>query len=403
MSSRPGAPAPEVTSSVPITAISSATPPTLAAIAAMSLPLAAAQAFDLTGGQTTALIMACYGIPGIIGVALTLLYRQPVLIGWSIGGVVFVAALAIEFSYQEVLGAIVVSGIAVALIGIVGLSTRIAALVPAPVIFGILAGSIMPFVVRIFSDMTRYPLVIGAMVGAFLLGRRLLPARFPPILLALFAGGLLALLSGEVSRPAEQWSFPVPIVTMPSFTWQAIISIAPIMVIFIAVQGNLTGAVYLRSQRYKPPERNIDMLTGGGTMLAAFFGAAPISTASAIMPLVAGPDAGPVRTRYWGAFTCSAATIVVALGASLAATLPAIVPVSLLYALAGLALLGVLAQALGEISRGPLLLGPLFAFVVASSQLTLLGLGPVFWALVIGMGVTMLLEADGYGQLHAPG
>jgi predicted benzoate:H+ symporter BenE len=72
-----------------------------------------------------------------------------------------------------------------------------------------------------------------------------------------------------------------------------------------------------------------------------------------------------------------------------------------LLALAGLALVGVLAQALGEMVRGPLLLGPLFAFVAASSQLTLFGLGPLFWALVIGTGVSLVLEAEALHELRA--
>ncbi len=86
----------------------------------------------------------------------------------------------------------------------------------------------------------------------------------------------------------------------------------------------------------------------------------------------------------------------VALSAGAMATLPSVIPMSQLFALAGIALLGVLTQALGEITRVPLQVRPLFAFVVASSQLTLLGLGPLLWALVAGIGVTLLLQKDDY-------
>ena len=92
----------------------------------------------------------------------------------------------------------------------------------------------------------------------------------------------------------------------------------------------------------------------------------------------------------------------VALFASVAADIPRIVPLSLLLALAGLALVGVLQQALLEITKGPLRLGPLFAFVVASSQMTLLGFGPLFWALVIGMALTLLLEQTELAALRSP-
>lgn len=400
VTSEPAASAPAMMERFPIAAISAAVPAVLFGVAALSVPLAAAESFNLTEGQTTALIMALFGIPGIIGVVLTALYRQPMLVAWHTGGIVFVTALATEFSYPEVLGAMVTSGLVVVLIGALGLSARMAALIPAPIVAGIVAGSVMPFVVRVFSDMTLYPLLIGATVGAYVLGRRFLPARIPPILLSLVVGGITAVLTGEITRLPDQWSFPVPTMTLPAVSWQAIISITPVVFIFIAVQSNLTSMVYLRSERYQPPARLVDALTGGGTMVGAFLGIAPISSGSSAIPLVAGPDAGDWRTRHWSIYVCSAAWLLVAAGASIAATLPDVVPLSLLYALAGIALFGVLTRALGEITRGPLRVGPLFAFVVASSNLTILGLGPLFWALAIGMAVTLLLEAEGYSQLR---
>jgi len=39
-------------------------------------------------------------------------------------------------------------------------------------------------------------------------------------------------------------------------------------------------------------------------------------------------------------------------------------------------------------------LGPVFAFVTTASGMSLFGLGSFFWALVIGVGVSLLLERD---------
>jgi benzoate membrane transport protein len=77
-----------------------------------------------------------------------------------------------------------------------------------------------------------------------------------------------------------------------------------------------------------------------------------------------------------------------------AADLPALLPLPLLLAVAGLALLGVLSQALEQIVKGPLRLGPLVAFAVASSTLSLFGLGAAFWALVFGTLTSLLVEGD---------
>jgi benzoate membrane transport protein len=62
--------------------------------------------------------------------------------------------------------------------------------------------------------------------------------------------------------------------------------------------------------------------------------------------------------------------------------------------LAGLSVVNVLNSAIQRITKGPLLLGPLFAFAVAVSEISFLGFGPFFWSLVIGTGISLLLERD---------
>ena len=81
--------------------------------------------------------------------------------------------------------------------------------------------------------------------------------------------------------------------------------------------------------------------------------------------------------------------------------LSAIIPLPRLPALAELSLFGVFVSTLQQIVKGSLLLGPLFAFAIAQSPLTLFGFGPFFWALVLGIGVSLLLERDELSSLRA--
>jgi benzoate membrane transport protein len=82
------------------------------------------------------------------------------------------------------------------------------------------------------------------------------------------------------------------------------------------------------------------------------------------------------------------------MSAAVVADLPTMVPLPLLLAVAGLALLGVLGQALGEMTMGPLRFGPIVAFAIASSTLSLWGLGAAFWAIALGTLASWLLEGD---------
>ena len=119
------------------------------------------------------------------------------------------------------------------------------------------------------------------------------------------------------------------------------------------------------------------------------------------MLLTAGPGAGPRPIRYRAVFLPAAAGLSIALFASTATDIATLVPSTLLLTMAGLALVGALVHAMKEITQGPLVLGPIFAFAIALSDITLLGLGPFFWSLVGGACVSLLLERDGWRRLRA--
>jgi benzoate membrane transport protein len=262
---------------------------------------------------------------------------------------------------------------------------------------------VMPFFVHVFVELANYPLIIGVMVAAFVLGHRYLGVYVPAILLVVLAGLAVAALSGEVRAPAAGWSLPEPLLAAPAFSLRAIVSISPVIAVLIAAQGNLPTVVYLRSQGYRPPERLIDLTTGACTAGGSVFGAVPICMASMLNPLTAGPEAGDHRLRHWSVYASAVMLLLIAALATVAAELPNIVPVALLMAVAGLALFGVLARALGEITRGPLQLGPLFAFVITLSGVSLIGLGGVFWAMVGGIAVSALLERTALQEIwHSP-
>ena len=78
-----------------------------------------------------------------------------------------------------------------------------------------------------------------------------------------------------------------------------------------------------------------------------------------------------------------------------------IIPVSLLLALAGVALIGVLLSTLQEAVRGPLVWGPLVTFVIAISKAAYLGLGPLSWGMILGTATSLLLEKPQLDALRA--
>lgn len=382
-------------------ALGTAVPLIILPIAVLSLPLASAEEMGLSAAETASWILALYGLPGLLSLVLTVRYRQPLLLTGNFFVLIFIVSLGNRLSYPELIGASVVAGACVVLLSALNLTGRLAAWIPAPIVLGLLAGAVMSYVSGIFTSLGDAPVLIGGTVLAYFLSLRILGTRLPAILPALVAGLAIATLTGQLERVPVRLSLPDPVVIAPDFSVQAIATATPVLVIIITLQSNLPSMVFLRTHDYHPPERLIDNMSGVGTLLGSLFGPTAVSLSLPATALVAGPDAGEHKLRHRAAYLTSGAVILIALLAAVAADIAKIVPLSLLLALAGLAAVGVLANALQEITRGPLLLGPLFAFAIALSDISLLGFGPFFWALVIGTSISLLLERDELQELRS--
>ena len=395
-------------------ALGASVPIVILFVAVLSIVLTAAGpgGLGLSDAQTSGWIVVVYGLPAVPSLVLTFRYRQPLLLTGNVFAIIFFASLGDQFGFQELSGAAFLAGAVVLLIAILGLTSQLAAWIPAPIVHGLVAGAVMPFVANIFSGFStvdnqglnvaaRVPIMVGSAFVAYLLSQRFLGPRLPPIFPALVAGLVTAGLTGQFGHVPASFALPDLAIGWPVFSLAALASATPVLVALIFLQSNLPCVIYMRSQGYRPPERAINVVSGIGTMVASPIGPSAVSLAVPLAPLTAGPTAGDPSIRYRSVYVPSAALLLIALLAGIAADLAVVVPPILLLALAGLALVGVLVSSLREITRGPLLLGPVIAFAIALSDMRLLDLGPFFWSLVLGTGVSLVLERDGWKQLRA--
>lgn len=369
-------------------------------VAVAAIPLDAAAGSGLTAAETSAWILAVWGLPGVLTIILTVRYRQPIPITGNIFILIFVLSLGGELSWPELVGATVVAGAFVLVLGLTGLTHRLAQLLPSPIVYGLLAGAILdPLLSESITSLGASTLLVGSTFLAYFLSAAFLGQRVPALLSALVVGVIVALVSSEMgSAPDLAW--PQVTLTAPDFTFEALVTATPVLVIFITLQANAPSLVYLRSQDFDPPERALSFVSGAGTMLGSAFGPMGVSLSLPASALVAGPDAGAHEGRHWAAHIAAGASVLVALSAGFATQLLEFIPEALLDAVVGLAALTILTRALAEVTRGPLILGPVVAFAVAVSELQLLGLGRFFWAILFGVGVSLLLERKQWSEIE---
>lgn len=380
------------------------------AVLGIVLTAAGPDGLDLTDEQASGWIAVLYGFPTLIALVLTIRTRQPLLLTGNVFAIIFFVSLGDTVGFSELAGASMLAGAIVLVAAVFGLTGRIAAWIPAPIVYGLIAGAVMPFVVNIFTFLStsddgvrlpyEVPLMVGAALLAYLLSRRLLGDRVPAVLPAFIVGLLVAGLTGQLGSFPSSFTLPNLELVHPSFSLSAIVTATPVLVALLTVQSNIPSLVYMRTQGFSPPERVIDIVSGGGTIVGSLFGPVAVSLALPPVLLTAGPGAGPRPIRYRAVYLPAVAGLSIALFASTAANLAALVPATLLLTMAGLALIGALVSALKEITRGPLVLGPILAFAIALSNMTVAGLGPFFWSLVLGAGISLLLERDGWKRLQ---
>src|SRR5438552_5421573 len=163
---------------------------------AASGPLAIILATGTKGGLSEAdlasWVFGSLAINGVVSIAYSLAYRQPLAFFWTIPGTVLVGSALDHLTFAQVIGAYVATGLLMLALGVTGWVRRAMQAVPMPIVMGMVAGVFLQFGldwVRAFqSDLW----IAAAMTAAFLAVSAVPPvaARLPPLIVALGAGAL---------------------------------------------------------------------------------------------------------------------------------------------------------------------------------------------------------------------
>lgn len=368
------------------------------AFGAVPLQIAIAGKLGLEASQTSSWIFIVWFSGAISSIALSLYYRQPIPITWSIPGLVYLGTLAGQFTFAELAGANLMAGALIVGLGVLGIGGRILEWLPLPLAMGMFAGSILGDVTRLVKATVEDPLPAGAAVAGYLLGRALRNPRVPPVGLAVVCGGFAVLLAGRANPASPTWSLPTLTVPTMHFSLPAFIAVSLPMVVLAVGLGNVQGLGFLLAQGYRVGVNAVTVVVGINSLTNAFLGGHSAIVARTGVAILASPDAGPLGARYWANLVAAPLTLIIALAASPVASLLAILPRSYVLALAGLAILSSLQDAFEKAFGARLRLGALVAFLVAATPFAFAGITSAFWAIPAGLLASLLAEGD---QLRA--
>lgn len=352
----------------------------------IALVLAAAAAVGATPGQTASWVLALSLGKAVGSAVLSVWHRIPVVLAWSTPGAALVAATS-GVTMAQAVGAFVLVGLMIAATGAVRPLGRLVGQIPDGIAGGMLAGVLLPFVLKGAGAAESAPMLVLPMLMVFLAVRLWNPAL--AVLAALAAGLALAFGLGLAAAPALVLPWPQVVVQMPEFDPGVIIGLAlPLYLVTMASQ-NLPGFATLRAAGYEPPVRSALGVTGGISALAALAGAHTVSMAAITAAICLGPDVHPDRAERWKVGLAYAAVWVgLGLCSPLILDLLAALPAEVMTALVALALLGALTGAVATAMAAPeQRFAAVLTLAVTGAGVPFLGVGAAFWGLVAGLAV----------------
>lgn len=337
------------------------------------------------------LMVLCLG-QGLLAIPLSWRTRQPISIAWSTPGAALLAGAGVpQGGFGVAVTAFLMSGALCALAGVWRPLGRAVAAIPLPIASAMLAGVLMDLCLAPVHAVARLPLLALPIVAAWVLGWRF--ARRYAVLVAVAVAAVIVAATTRLPPHALALMTPQLVFARPVLDLLPAAGLAvPLFIVTMASQ-NVPGIAVLRTNGYAPPVRAAFVSTGLASMVTGLFGGHALNLSAITAALCAGPEAGPDPSRrYIATITLGLAYLPLGCAAGFAAAFIAAAPPLLIQAVAGLALMGSLAGALGTaLTEERHRLSAIVTFLTTASGFTALGIGAAFWGLVAG-GVLMLVE-----------
>jgi len=322
---------------------------------------------------------------GLAAILLSLKTRMPISIAWTTPGLALLATTgAVAGGFPAAVGAFIVTGLLIILAGYWPVLARFVAAIPTPLASAMLAGVLLKFCLAPFVALKTFPAAALAILVTWLVFMRFARLYAVPAAVVVTLGAV-AVTGGDAVQDLS-FAWPQPLITMPVFTVEALVSLAlPLFIVTMASQ-NITGLAVLKSFGYQADPKLGLGVTGALSALTAPFGAPTINFAAITAALCAGPDAhaDPARRYVAAVFSGIGYIFLAALAAVVAGFVARSSPI-LIEAAAGLALIGAFGGAMtGALQTENARLPALMTFLITASGFSLWGIGAAFWGLVIG-------------------
>lgn len=359
-----------------------------------------AAAGNLSTKELTSWIFAVYFFGGILSLFLSLNYRQPLVGAFSIPGTVLVGTSLTQITFSQAIGAYIISGLILLVLGLSGVMERTMRFLPQPIVMGTIAGTLIHFGTGIIKSAYSAPLLGSATLISYFLTQRLLK-RVPPILGALIGGLAVLLFKGNYNFELNLHIIG-PSIFFPDFVPKTILSVSLPLVVLVLGSENAQAIGVSEAHGYHPPVNMITILSGLASVAGAFLGAHSVNMAGVSTAICAAPGNGDRKGRYSGSIIAGILFISFGILNSPAVAFIKVLPLEFINVIAGLSMIGVLIGAFElSFSSKRFRTGAIFSLLIAMSGINIFFVSAPFWSLVGGVLVSYITEPHDFNPLKS--
>jgi len=360
-------------------------------------PLAIILSVGTGAGMPAALIaswvLGCFGINGVLSLVLSWVYRKPLAFFWTIPGMVLMGEALTRLPFDEVIGAYLLTGALMLVLGLSGLIGRIMKAIPLAIVMAMVAGVFLKFgtdlIRHVQSDawiavpmiLVFTTLTVFARIGRFI----------PPLIGSLLTGLLLISIFDAPNIALDQLRWLAhPVVTAPVLSLRACLELVVPLAITVLVVQNGQGAAVLRAAGHEAPINTIASACGLWSMMTAMVGSVSTCLTGPTNAILV--SSGPKESHYIGGITVGLLAMLFGFFSPGFISLLMATPAAFIVVLGGLAMLKVLQTAFQSAFKAQFSFGALVCFLVTVSGIQIASIGAAFWGLLAGYIASRLFE-----------
>ena len=230
---------------------------------------------SLSNQELSSWLFGAFAINSVISIFFSFWFRQPLVFMWSIPGIILIGSSIENYSFNEIVGTYLVTGMFLTFLGLTNILNWINKKIPIEIVMGMVAAIFLQFSLNWLYSLKETPLLSGSMTITYFIIYAFpsLQRIMPPLLGSLIVGVLIILNSNHAEIFNNLSLSPIiPTIFKPEFNLNANIELVIPLAITVLFIQNGQGLAILKSAGHQTRIKPFTVACGIGSIINSFFG-----------------------------------------------------------------------------------------------------------------------------------